>query len=176
MKYISSYRHVAEFGRKLLERPALDDGFDLISTYIKEVVPVDRCSIFIYNRKLNLLWTTLADGAKKIIVSGDEGIVGYCVQNAEPIIVNDAYSDDRFNANIDKISVYKTKNLAVVPILSSSGRVLGALELLNKNDDFDEDDLKFMKFFSGYISGYIELAMLFEKDNSLLYQDRYLHR
>ncbi len=174
MKYVSSYKQVAEFGRKLLDRPALEEGLDLISIYIKKVIIVDRCSIFIHNKKLNLLWTTLAEGTKKIIISSDEGVVGACVQQAAPLIVNDPYHDDRFYADMDRKSGYRTQNLAVVPILSSTGEVLGALELLNKDDDFDDDDVKFMRFFCGYISGYIELALMFDEDRKFLHTDRYM--
>jgi len=34
---------------------------------------------------------------------------------------------------------------------------------LNKAAGFDEEDVKFMTFFAHYVSGFIELASLYEK-------------
>jgi len=173
MKHVESYRQLAEFGRELLNRPSLDKGLPIISEYAKNVLEVERCSIFIYNKKLNLLWTVMADGCRKIMIDSDQGIVGKCVQNATPIIANDPYSDDSFFPEIDQRTGFKTENLAVVPIYSSERDVMGALELLNKNDDFGDDDLRFMKFFCTYISGYLELALLFEDEEKYLLEDHY---
>ncbi len=174
MKYLNSYEPLATFGRKLLEKPVLDEGIMLISKYTKEVIEVERSSIFIYNKRENLLWTILADESQKIIISAEEGVVGDCIKQQEAIVVNDAYSDERFCSDIDSDSGYVTKNLAVVPIFSPSGMLVGALELLNKKGGFDKEDLDFMKFFCGYISGYIGLALLFNKDKKALEKDHYL--
>ncbi|MDD4883578.1 MAG: GAF domain-containing protein, partial [Sulfuricurvum sp.] len=72
-----SYSALAEFGRTLLKRPTLQEGLPIISEYAKQVSGAERCSIFIYNPKIQMLWTTLADGAEKIMVHQDDGIVGH---------------------------------------------------------------------------------------------------
>jgi len=173
MKHVESYRQLAEFGRRLLDRPSLDKGLPLISQYLKKILQSERCSIFIYNKRLNLLWTVIADGSHRIIINADQGMVGRCVETGRPVISNDPYSDSSFFSDIDKKTGFKTRNLAAVPIFSSDHEVMGVLELLNRDGAFTEDDLRFMKFFCTYISGYLELALLFEDEEKYLLKDRY---
>jgi len=173
MKHVASYQQLAAFGRELLQNPSLEVGLPLITKYLKDVLSVERCSIFLYNKKLNLLWTIVAEGSHKIIINADEGVVGQCVKSATPLISNAPYDDENFCQDVDRKSGFKTKNIAVVPIFSSDKSVMGALEVLNKEEPFNEDDLRFMKFFCTYISGYLELAMLFEDESKYLLKEQY---
>ncbi len=162
-KYSKAYTKLAQFGRELLDKPSLMDGLPLISQYAKDVIGAQRCSIFIYDTQKNELWTTLADGVEKIVVPSDKGIVGYTIQSQEPCIENDAYSSPHFLADIDKQTGYITKNIGTSPIFDSQKKILGVLQILNKEGDFVAEDVKFMTFFSHYISGFLELVNLYEK-------------
>lgn len=164
----TSYAALAEFGRSLLKRPSLSEGLPMISEYAKQVSGAERCSIFIYNPKLQLLWTTLADGIEKIMVHKDDGIVGQTLREAKPILVNDPYDNENFLQTIDNKTGFTTENLASIPIFDSSRRVIGVFQLLNKVGGFTMEDARFMIFFAHYISGYLELAMLFDDDATLL--------
>jgi len=157
MKYATTYLKLADFGRELLEKKTLGEGIPLISKYAKDVIQADRCSIFINDTKKQRLWTTLADGIEKIEVSSKQGIVGQTLKEKKPLIVNDAYSHPDFLQDIDKESGYKTKNIITAPIFNSNREIIGVLELLNKEGGFDNDDAKFMIFFSHYVSGFLEL-------------------
>ncbi|MDD5052229.1 MAG: GAF domain-containing protein [Sulfuricurvum sp.] len=164
----ASYSTLAEFGRTLLNRPTLNEGLPMISEYAKQVSGAERCSIFIYNPKIQMLWTTLADGMEKIMVHQDDGIVGHTLKEGKPLLVNDPYDDPRFLPIIDKKTGFVTENIASIPIFDSSRRVIGVFQLLNKPGGFSREDAKFMIFFAHYISGYIELAMLFDDEATLL--------
>lgn len=164
----TSYTALSEFGRSLLKRPTLSEGLPMISEYAKQVSGAERCSIFIYNPKLKMLWTTLADGVEKIMVHQDDGIVGHTVKDAKPILVNNPYEDDRFFHAVDNKTGFVTENIASIPIFDSSRHVIGVFQLLNKPGGFSREDAKFMIFFAHYISGYIELAILFDDDATLL--------
>jgi GAF domain-containing protein len=163
MKHGSSYAKLADFGKELLHKKSLMDGLPLISKYVKDVIGADRCSIFINDLQRGELWTTLADGIDKIIIPQGKGIVGQTIDEATIILVNDVYSDSHFMSDIDESSGYKTKNIAAAPIFDSERNIVGVLELLNKDGGFDKDDIKFMKFFSHYISGFLELVLITEK-------------
>jgi len=151
------YLKLAYFGRELLAKRSLEEGLPLISKYVKEVIKADRCSIFIYDEETKELWTTLADGVDRIIVSADEGLVGKTIKERKPLRANDAYRHPSFLRDIDKETGYITHNIITAPIFSSSRKIIGVLELLNKEGGFDDDDIKFMIFFAHYISGFIEL-------------------
>ena len=157
MKYAKTYLKLADFGRELLNKKSLREGIPLISKYAKEVILASRCSIFLYDEKNNILWTTIADGIEKIEIPADKGIVGQTIKEKKPIIVNDAYSHPAFLIDVDKESGYKTNNIITAPIFNSNRKVIGVLELLNKEDGFDNEDMKFMIFFAHYVSGFLEL-------------------
>lgn len=165
MKYINSYTKLANFGRQLLDRTSLEQGLPVISNYAKELIGADRCSIYIYRAGPNILWTTLADGVEKLVIDADKGIVGACIKEKKPLIVNAPYNDARFNQEVDHKTGYLTHNIACVPIFSSARQVIGVFQLLNKKEkDFDKDDTNFMIFFAHFISGYLELASFFRED------------
>lgn len=164
----TSYTALADFGRALLKRPTLSEGLPMISEYAKQVSGAERCSIFIYNPKIQMLWTTLADGIEKIMVHQDDGIVGSTLKEGKPILVNNPYDDERFLPTIDNKTGFVTKNIASIPIFDSNRRIIGVFQLLNKPNDFSPEDAKFMIFFAHYISGYIELAMLYDDQATLL--------
>jgi len=162
-EYANSYSKLADFGRELLYKTSLAEGLPHISKYAKEIIGAERCSIYIYNEQNNELWTTLADGVEKIIIDSKKGIVGETIRVKEIILENNAYSNPMFFSEIDLQTGYKTNNVITAPIFNSNREILGVLQLLNKENGFDAADLKFMKFFSHYISGFLELVNLYEE-------------
>jgi signal transduction protein with GAF and PtsI domain len=167
---MNSYIKLATFGRELLKHHSIEKGIPLISSYAKELSGAQRCSIYIYNDKLKVLWTTISDGVEKIMLNADEGIAGECVREAKPIIENSPYDNPNFNQKIDRRTGFVTKNIATIPIFDSSKKVIGVLQLLNKEDSFSDDDIKLMTFFAHYISGYLELSTFFADETEYLLQ------
>lgn len=166
MKYEKTYSRLADFGRDLLEKKSIEEGLPMISKYAKGVIGADRCSIFINDIKNDQLWTTLADGVEKIVVPSDKGIVGYTLKARKPIIANDAYNNPNFNAEIDKKTGYVTENIVTAPIFNSKREIIGVLQLLNKEDGYDNEDVRFMIFFAHYVSGFLELINLYQEQNN----------
>ncbi len=161
MEHKAMSSKLAHFGRELLNKKSLEDGLPLISKYAKDVAKADRCSIFINDLDKQELWTTIADGTQKIVVPTDKGIVGYVIKTQKPFLTNDPYNDPNFLSEVDKKTGYTTKNIAAVPVFNSMREVIGVLELLNKEKDFDQSDIKFMIFFAHYISGFLELVEVY---------------
>lgn len=162
MKNKNSHSKLSEFGRELLGKESLKDGLAYISEYAKNNFGADRCSIFIYNSENNELCTTLSDGVDKIVISSDLGIVGHTLRTKKPIIENEAYENVNFLPDIDMQTGYYTQNIASVPIFDSQREVVGILELLNKEEGFNSNDIKFLTFFTHYISGFMELTNIYK--------------
>jgi len=80
---------MARFAIELNEQKSLINGMLLISDKLKELVKVDRCSIYIYDKDNNLLWTTYSDKMKKIVIEANKGIAGKTVQTKKYQIIND---------------------------------------------------------------------------------------
>ncbi|MEA3522008.1 MAG: GAF domain-containing protein [Campylobacterota bacterium] len=169
---MNSYTKLANFGRELLKFNSIEQGIPLISSYAKEISGAQRCSIYIYNSKLKVLWTTLSDGVDKIMLNSEEGIAGETVREAKPIIENDPYNNPNFNQKIDRRTGFITKNIVSIPIFDSSKKVIGVLQLLNKEEDFSEEEVRLMVFFAHYISSYLELATFFDDETEYLLQSK----
>ncbi|MEA2073492.1 MAG: GAF domain-containing protein [Campylobacterota bacterium] len=161
MKYATTYQSLAKFGRELLEKKSLEDGLPLISEYAKTVIGAERCSIFILDRTEGYFWTTIADGVERIVVPSDKGLVGLTLQEKKPIVANDPYSHPAFMSDVDKATGFVTKNIITAPIFTSKREIIGILELINKDEDYDSDDTKFMIFFAHYVSGFLELTNVY---------------
>ncbi len=157
------YEKLANFGKELLDKTSLEEGLPLISDYAKDVIGAERCSIFIYNKENNTLWTTLADEIDKITISAYQGVAGYTIKEKRPLVVNNAKEYPLFLGDIDEETGYVTKNIITAPVFDSQREIIGVLELLNKEGGFSAKDEGFMVFFSHYISGYIELATLYQE-------------
>jgi len=153
---------LTEFGRELLYKTSLTEGIPLISTYAKDIIGADRCSIFIYNPEKNEFWTTLADGVDRIIMPADKGIVGETLRTKKASFENDVHSNPYFMGELDKKTGYITKSVITAPIFNYKKEVGGVLELLNKEGGFKEDDIKYMKFFAQYVGEFLELIKQFK--------------
>jgi adenylate cyclase len=56
------------------------------------------------------------------------GIIGYVASSGKSVNITDAYMDDRFNPEIDRILKYRTKTLLCVPIFDKNTKsVIGAI-------------------------------------------------
>ena len=155
-----SYSNISSFGKELLQARTLYDGLPIIGKYAKGIIDAERYSIFIYDNEKKELWTTLADGIDRIIIDFKKGIVGRALELEETVIENDIVNSVYFLGDVDQKSGFTTKNIIATPIFNSKHKVIGILELLNKEGGFNDEDKKFMKFFTNYISGFIELASL----------------
>lgn len=71
----------------------------------------------------------------------DESAAGWAIKNCEPLRIPDKKTDSSLLTGADLTLTSETRSLLVVPLLLS-GKVLGALEAVNKNDaDYTEEDV-----------------------------------
>ncbi len=127
--------------QKLLER---------IAEEATQLLGADRASIFVRDKEQNLLIACPALGVEggKLFLPDNKGIVGDTIQGEKPIVVDDAYSDARFDQSVDKKSGYTTRNLLCIPLFDAEGECIGAFELINKlNGDFSDEDLTSLQDF-----------------------------
>ena len=156
------HEKLVEFGTKILYKRSLPEGLPFISSYAKAITGADRCSMFIYDSVNKELWTTLADGVEKLIIPADKGIIGETLKHKKGIIENDVNSNPYFLSEVDMHTGYDTKNIITAPVFNVKKEVVGILQLLNKNSDFNEGDLKYMDFFANSLSDFVELVNLYK--------------
>ena len=168
-----SFLTLADFGRALLTKPMLHDGLPLISKYAKELCMAQRASIFLRNFTNQTLWTTLADGVETITLHERDGIAGLTLKEGKPLLINEPYKNEHFLSLVDNKSGFVTQNIASIPIFDSGRKIIGVFQLLNKEGGFTSEDSKFMIFFAHYISTYLELALSYDNQGTLLKKDTY---
>jgi GAF domain-containing protein len=100
----------------------------------------DRVSLFIFDKRLNMLKLNASNLDVPIRVKPGQGIAGSVFITKNTINIADCYADDRFDQTFDKMTGYRTKNLLTMPIVDFEGECLGVLQCINKKED-DEDSV-----------------------------------
>jgi len=136
-----------------------------LSKMCRDIVFAERCSIWILDKKRKKIWTKVADGVKPIEMNTNVGIVGNAIENNQSLIINDVQNDMRFNSNIDKKTGYLTKTMMVIPMENKSDEVIGAIQVINKQegDIFSELDLKYLTLAASYAAESIGTILLMEE-------------
>lgn len=82
------------------------------------------------------LWSKVAQGLNSVIrFPLNTGVAGYVATRKEVVNIQNAYSDVRFNKDIDSRSSYKTKTILAAPIMDKE-QCLGVLQCINKVQGF----------------------------------------
>lgn len=137
----SALLSLLEVSRQLAAQHELDDVLELILHTGREVLEVDRGTVFLYDAARQELYSRVATGGESIRVPVDRGIAGECARTRQTIIVNDCYADPRFNPEVDRRTGYHTTCLIAVPLVGIDHELVGVLQMLNTRDGrFNSDD------------------------------------
>jgi len=116
----------------------------LIINEISRLIEADRTSIFLIDWDTSELRAKFAQGVADDLISIKlrMGIVGWSVLSKQVVNITSASEHPYFNPEIDQILDYHTESILVAPIQDNKGRVIGAIELLNKDIGcFSETDV-----------------------------------
>ena len=146
-----------------------------IAEETKTALNADRCTVYLYDKETNELYSKVATGLDitELRIPADKGLAGHVLQTGETINIKDAYSDKRFNSNIDKITGYRTKNMLCMPIKNFNQDIIGVFQVLNKFDEYftpEDEDLLVAIASNAGIS--LENAQLFERQRKLLEEQK----
>ncbi len=161
---------VLEAQRSLSSTLSLDQLLETLLSVTTREVGADRGTIFLIDKKKEILWSKTLEGDKecRIEVPLGKGIVGHTALTGETLNIPDAYKDYRFNPEVDKMTGYKTKSLLSVPMKSYGGEIVGVIQLLNKKKDgkeesFSLEDEEFLKEVCSHAATILEQAELKEE-------------
>lgn len=115
---------------------------ELIAKESTRMLDCDRASIFVWDREHHQVVACPALGVEggTLRLPDNVGVVGHVIHGGGMVRVDDAYSDSRFNPNVDKNSGYQTRNLLCGPMHDAQGKLIGAFEVINKNQGFFSAD------------------------------------
>ena len=157
-------KSLLELGRIISLDLELDEMLLQIAHKASEVMEADRFSLFLYDPATDELYTTVAlglDEHQQIRIPAYSGIAGHCFKTGELLNLKDAYSDPRFNREVDTSLGYHTQTLLSMPFYNREGHPLGAVQVLNKrNGFFTEEDERFLATLNAHASVFIQMAQL----------------
>lgn len=168
---------LVKIGRSISAVTDIDVLLKVIAEETKIAIQADRCTVFMYDKDKNELWSRVALGldSQEIRFPADKGLAGYVVKTGEPLNISDAYSDPRFNPDIDKETGYTTKTILCMPIKNNNKEIIGAFQVLNKNGGvFTKRDEDLLAAIGGSASIALENAQLFEQQKELYKEQKIL--
>jgi len=124
-----------DIARQISGSESLDEVLQALVEMTSRALGCDRCSFFLSDSTTGELYTRVAQGLRRqetVRLVNNEGIAGAAFLSGRSIIVNDAYSDPRFNSSIDFETRYVTKTILCVPLRTVKGEIVGVAQALNK--------------------------------------------
>ncbi|MBW1765383.1 MAG: GAF domain-containing protein, partial [Deltaproteobacteria bacterium] len=157
-----------KLGKEISRERDLDKLMVIVRDLARDVLEADRCSIFLYDRSRDELWTKTAHEVDEIRISAQKGVAGTVALTKETQIVVDAYNDFRFDSGVDEKTGYHTRNMVTVPLLDKSGNTMGVFQALNKKEGFfTNQDAELLILIGEYVSSSIEQAYFKEEKDKL---------
>jgi len=145
---------------------SLDDVLEQLIVIISDAFRAERCTLFLLDPETDELFSRVAMGEliNEIRLPSSAGIAGAVFHGGASLVINDAYTDPRFNSAIDEKTGYRTRNILCVPLKNRLGEVIGVTEVLNKiDDDFGLEDQVLLEAFGSHAAMVLEHAHLCER-------------
>jgi len=144
---ISRSKLLLDISRKIASIKNLSEILWNIVEFVTKNVDADRGTLFLNDEETNELYSRVAQGdlTREIRILNTVGIAGGIFQSQVGEIIHDVYSDERFNKDVDQETGYKTKNMICSPVRTVNGKIIGVIQVLNKNKGrFTKDNLEFV--------------------------------
>jgi adenylate cyclase len=106
----------------------------------------------------------LGEDIAEIRIPRRTGIAGAVFESGTAAIVDQAYSDPRFNAAVDQRTGYRTTSLICVPLRNAADTMIGVVEILNKRGAaFDPIDQMLLQAIADQAATALDHARTFEE-------------
>jgi signal transduction histidine kinase len=145
----------------------LQETLTIITSHATRLLGVAAASVALRDEAHGDLWFAAASGEGSDFVRGKrlapgQGIVGWCAQHGEPVLVQNVLKDPRFFGDFDRESGFSTRSILSVP-LQTKGQTIGAIEVMNKEGiPFGQEDLQLLASLAAPAATAIENARLYK--------------
>ena len=120
----------------------IDALLRLVMGHVTSLLAAERSTLYLVDRRRNEIWSKVlqGDGLREIRLPLGQGVAGDVVATGEPANIADAYQDPRFHPEFDRLSGFRTRTILCAPVWGKHSEVLGAVQVLNREDGkpFDE--------------------------------------
>ncbi len=160
---------------------------EIVMSRAQVLISAEAWSLLLVDDKEHTMSLELVQGEKVTGVRSHrlrvgQGVAGWVVQYRKPLIINDVSQDRRFDSRFDTLAGH-TRSILCAPLISR-GRIIGAVELINKRrGQFTPQDLDMVMVLVEPGAIAIENAILYQKSAELtvtddltkLFNSRYLN-
>ncbi len=142
---------------------------NLVITEVKNLLEAEAASVLLHDPASHELVFAAAAGpaAERLVgvrMAARAGIAGWVLQEKQPTLINGAYQDRRFYAQIDALTGLTTRSLVAAPLLFK-GMTSGVIEAINKSGGaFTQHDLEVLETMAGSAAIAIENARLYQSE------------
>jgi len=160
---IERLRQVVEASKLINSSIEPEALFQSILTVARRELGVDRGTLWFVDEERQEIWSRIAENLeeREIRLPIGKGLAGTVAATGEPVVLHDAYADERFDRSLDQRTGYRTRSMLCVPIHNRDRRVVGVLQLLNrKHGSFAARDLEFLDAISEHMAIAMENATL----------------
>ncbi|MGE3772307.1 MAG: adenylate/guanylate cyclase domain-containing protein [Gammaproteobacteria bacterium] len=131
-----------------------------------ELLDAERSTLFLHDPTRDELWSRVAEGidTREIRIPSHVGIAGECFTRRTPIVIDEAYSDPRFNPAIDRTTGFRTRSILCVPVVNRHGLAVGVVQVLNRRSgSFSARDRQRLENLAAQSAIALENARLFHE-------------
>jgi sigma-B regulation protein RsbU (phosphoserine phosphatase) len=163
-KQLADLQTVLAVSRDLVAATELTPLLERIQIAALTVLGCERATVFLYDREANELYSRVATGVDEIRLSADQGIAGEVARTGKVVHVDDAYTDGRFNREIDRRTGFRTRNMIAFPLVGFDDTIVGVLQVLNKKSGtFDAWDRRLVETLGAQIGVVVQRQLLLEQ-------------
>jgi diguanylate cyclase (GGDEF)-like protein len=141
---------------------------DLLSK-VSATVGSQVVSLFLYDASGNRLTFSASRKLEAGAIDGfrmsvDRGIAGWVARNREPLRLDDASQDPRYNRDSEAQTKFRPRAMMCVPVVSRD-RLMGVIQVMNRLDgkSFDDYEFRLVQILAEYAAIAIENASLYRQ-------------
>jgi signal transduction histidine kinase len=164
---------VLRISRALSRMTDLDDLVRETLAVSLDTIDANAGAFYLYDERIRklifryVLNTERPDAGTVLIgkeLEPGQGIAGQVFLTGEAVILDDPAHHPDHLRTVGESTGYITRNMVTLPLITPQGKIIGAMQAINKNDsDFDAEDLDLLTIMASQAVLAIESARLYEE-------------
>ncbi len=166
-----------ELGKPLAKAKTVKDTLNIVMYQVGKIFEPVNWSLLLKDSKTNEMVFAVVVGSQKkqlqcMRLPMGQGIVGHIMESGQSVIIEDVAGDERFCAEIDQTTGFKTRSIIGVP-LKTDEKIFGVIELVNKisGENFTSMELTVLEAIAEYAAIAIERSYYLHSLKNLALMD-----
>ena len=126
--------HIMEVTQAVSSELNIEKLLRKIISIATDLLEAERSTLFLHDPTTDELWSRVAEGMdeREIRIPSTIGIAGEVFSTRTSVNIPDAYTDGRFNQEVDKKTGFRTRSILCVPVINKHGIAIGVVQVLNR--------------------------------------------